>query len=155
MKTSTIIITLGFFLGLNSSLTAQTTATWQGGKPGRPTDWNCPANWSEGRTPDEFSQVIIPAGADFYPVIKNEVAPIDALLMAGSTSLTLQNRAKLRILGETGRFDSLTIFGTIMNNGALEIGNVNPVDVAFMQQIQGVGSVVYPFSNADSLARRQ
>ncbi len=147
-------ISLAISLAISFCLSAQTSATWRGGKPGRTNDWNCSANWSENRIPDEFAQVIIPSGVDFYPVIKNEVTPIDALLMEGGTFVTLQKGAVLRILGETGRFDSLTIFGTIVNNGALEIENINSTSLAFMQQIQGTGIVVYPLSNPDSLARR-
>lgn len=147
------ILTLA--IGLNTSLSAQSIATWQGGKPGRTTDWNCAANWQEGRIPDEFTQVIIPLGADYYPVIKNEVEPIDALLMEGGASLTLQAGSALIILGETGSFDGITVFGKIINNGRLEIVNVSSPNVAFMQQIEGVGSVVSPFSSLDTLAKRQ
>lgn len=73
MKATAISIAL--FLSLSLALTAQSTAVWQGGKPGQPTNWNCADNWSEGRVPDEFTQVIIPHGAHFYPVIKYTPTP--------------------------------------------------------------------------------
>lgn len=155
MKNLTLPIAtiLTLVISLSSSLSAQTTATWVGGKPGRPADWNCAANWSEGKTPDEFAQVIIPAGAQYFPVIQNEVAPIDALLVESGCTLTLQNGAVLTILGETGRFDGISLFGFINNSGLLEIENVPSMSVAFMNQIKGMGSVDTPFSNLDSLAR--
>lgn len=109
MKATTISITLILFLGFSLNLTAQTTAVWQGGKPGRTTDWNCPANWSEGRVPDEFTQVIIPAGVTYYPVIRYAPAPIDALLMEAGARLTIQGGARLAILCETGIFAGVTI----------------------------------------------
>lgn len=141
-------------LALGTPLSAQTTATWQGGKPGRTTDWNCPANWSAGRIPDEFSEVIIPAGLNFYPIFKNEVMPIDALMMEAGTFLTLQNGAVLQILGETGWYDVIALFGTITNNGILAIGKVGS-DNILLQHIRGNGRVVNLFSSIDTLASGQ
>jgi hypothetical protein len=149
--TFSIASILPLIIGLSLSLSAQTTATWQGGKPGRTTEWNCAANWSKGRIPDEFTQVIIPAGAQYYPIIKNETTPIDALLMEGGAELTLHNGAILTVLGETGRFDGITIFGKITNNGTLEIGDITGTDRAFLNQIQGDGKIV---SNTSSLSKR-
>lgn len=150
-----IAASIVFLFDFRISLSAQTTATWQGGKPGRSTDWNCPANWREGKTPDEFTQVIIPAGTEYYPILKNEATPIDALLMEGGTELTLQNGSMLTVLGETGRFDSIIVFGKIINNGTLVIEKMSSINMAFLQQIQGVGSVVNSLASIDSLATGQ
>jgi len=109
----------------NVSLSAQKTATWKGGKCGNPNDWNCDANWKEGKTPDEFSQVIIPSGRTFYPVIKDEVPPIDALLLESDAKLTLMEDARLDILNENGMHNSLILLGTCLNNGVLEVENEN------------------------------
>lgn len=154
MKNPTFCIgaTLNLIIGLSISLSAQTTATWQGGKPGRANDWNCAANWREGRTPGEFTQVIIPCGAVHFPVIKNEVEPIDALLLETGTALTLQKGASLAILGETGRLGGITVLGKILNNGTLELRDIPGTDTAFIQQIQGDGKVVV--SNDFHLAKR-
>ncbi|MCC6724908.1 MAG: hypothetical protein IT258_10390 [Saprospiraceae bacterium] len=154
MKATTISI-LAIFLGLSLNLNAQTTAIWQGGKSGRTTDWNCPANWSEGRVPDEFTQVVIPAGANSYPVIHYAPAPIDALLMEAGARLTITDGARLAILGETGIFDGITIFGQIENNGTLEIGEALNRGVAFLKQVQGNGIIVSPSAGTDTLARRR
>ena len=155
MKSTTISIALALFLGLSSTLSAQTTAIWQGGKPGRTTDWNCPANWSEGRVPDEFTQVIIPAAANCYPVISYAPTPIDALLMEGGTKLTIQDGARLSILGLTGIFDGVTVLGHIENNGMLEIGEAVNVGTALLKQVRGNGVIVSPSVGMDTLARRR
>jgi len=155
MKATTISIALAFFLGFNFSLTAQITAVWKGGKPGRTTDWNCPANWSEGRVPDEFTQVIIPTGANYYPVIRYAPTPIDALLMEGGSTLTIQDGARLTVLCETGFFEGITVLGQIRNDGTLEIGEAVKVGIALLKQVQGSGIVISPSVAGDTLARRR
>ncbi len=155
MKARTISIALVLFLGFSFSLSAQTTNVWQGGKPGRTTDWNCPANWSEGRVPDEFTQVIIPTGASYYPVIRYALTPIDALLMEAGAKLSIQAGARLSILGETGIFDGVTALGLIENNGILEIGETVNGGIAFLKQVQGSGIVVSPSAGMNTLARRR
>jgi len=155
MKVTTISIALILFLGFSFSLSAQTTAVWQGGKPGRTTDWNCPANWSEGRVPDEYTQVIIPTGANYYPVIRYAPTPIDALLMEAGTKLTIQDGARLAILGETGIFGGVTAFGHIENKGTLEIGEAVNVGIALLKQVQGNGIVARPSTGMDTLAKRR
>jgi hypothetical protein len=126
----------------NQILTAQTTSTWQGGKPGRTNDWDCPANWKEGRTPNEFSQVVIPSGRLFYPVITTPATPIDALLLEGDAALAIRKGGSLLILCETGRFDGVILLGKIANEGNLEIRNIPPSNLAIIEQIGGKGRVV-------------
>lgn len=155
MSKSTFSIIITLILSFSFSLSAQTTATWQGGKPGRVTDWNCPANWSEGRVPDEFTQVIIPFGANYYPVIQYASARIDAVLMEGGTSLTIQDGAKLTILCETGIFDGVTVLGEIRNDGILDIGEAAEVNIDFLQRVKGNGIVIRPSESTDTLARRR
>ena len=148
--TFSIILTLI----LSFSLSAQTSATWQGGKPGRTTDWNCPSNWSGGRVPDEFTQVIIPTGKQFYPVIQYISTSIDALLMESGSTLDIFEGASLLILGETGRFDCSIVFGQIRNDGTLEIGESVTMDTALLQHVQGNGILINPTAGMDTLARR-
>jgi hypothetical protein len=155
MKATIFSIALILFFGFSFSLSAQTTAVWQGGKPGRTTDWNCPANWSEGRVPDEFTQVIIPSSASFYPVIQYAPTPIDALLMEAGARLTIQDGARLTILGETGIFNGVTALGHIENNGTLEVGEAVNGGTAFLKNVQGNGMVVSPSAGMDTLARRR
>lgn len=155
MKSATICFTIAFFLSISFNISAQNIAIWQGGKPGRTTEWNCPANWSEGRVPDEFTQVIIPTGTNYYPVIQYAPSPIDALMMEGGAKLTIRDGARLSILGLTGIFDGVTVLGQIENNGTLEIGEEVNVGVALLQQVQGKGTVTSPSAGTDTLARRR
>jgi hypothetical protein len=151
MKPSILSIILTLILAINFSLSAQTTATWKGGKAGRTTDWNCHANWSEGYIPDEFTQVIIPTGTHYYPVIADMVTPIDALLVEGGASLTIQSEAKLTVLGETGRLEGIIVFGQIQNNGTLEIGANLHLDINLHKQVQGNTIIV----KTDSLTAKR
>ncbi|MBL7827237.1 MAG: hypothetical protein JNJ57_11435 [Saprospiraceae bacterium] len=134
---------MALLITISTNAFSQTTATWQGGKPGRVNDWNCAANWKEGRVPNEFSQVIIPSGAPFSPVIKTEVDPIDALLMEGTTTLTIQNGVTLSILDETGRFGGTIILGKIKNDGIVNIGQGAQVSVKRIAQSKGKCEAVY------------
>ncbi|MBP9120305.1 MAG: hypothetical protein KBF59_05525 [Ignavibacterium sp.] len=64
------------FIFISIELNAQKLTEWRGGAPGRERDWNCSKNWSTGRVPDEFSDVIIPdcsGRGGFYPVVKDVV----------------------------------------------------------------------------------
>lgn len=126
--------TLIFLLSSWAPLSAQTTATWKGNKPGQPNEWNCPANWREGRVPNEFSQVVIPSGVAIYPVIKGPVTPIDALLVESGASLTLLQTGQLSILNETSRFDGILILGSLQNMGLLEIKNMRRGSLAIAQK---------------------
>lgn len=118
------------------SLSAQKTATWKGGKPGRTTDWTCDANWKEGKMPNEFSQVIIPSDVAFYPVITDEVPTIDALLLEGAATLTLKEDARLSILNATGLLGGMTIYGSLFNEGILEVNNSNLQTLAIKSRPQ-------------------
>lgn len=154
MSKTTLFSVLTLILSFSFSLSAQTSATWQGGKPGRTTDWNCPSNWSGGRVPDEFTQVIIPTGKQFYPVIQYISTSIDALLMESGSTLDIFEGASLLILGETGRFDCSIVFGQIRNDGTLEIGESVTMDTALLQHVQRNGILINPTAGMDTLARR-
>ena len=130
MKTLNFLATLVIICITSNFSNAQTTSTWQGGQPGRSTDWNCSANWREGRVPDEFSLVVIPADRAYYPEVKSEVMSIDALIVENGATLTLKSGADLSILNETGRVDGLLVKGTILNDGILEVNNYEEVDLA-------------------------
>lgn len=153
MKNLTLSVAAIVFLifAISTSLSAQTTATWKGGKSGRTTDWNCAENWKEGRVPDEFAQVIIPARAACYPILKNTVQVIDALVVEGGATLTLRSNTTLTILGETGRFGGLTVLGIIRNDGVLEVGSDTEWNTAQLQQVQGPGRVINLISGIDTL----
>ena len=139
LKTITSIFTL--LITLTSALSAQTTATWIGGTPGRATDWNCSSNWKENRIPDENSQVIIPTDRLYYPVLREEVDPIDALMVQSGAEITLTHSANLTILGSTGRMDGMILFGSIENEGTLDLRFDTENGTVTMSRIKGSGMV--------------
>lgn len=144
-----------FILSFSFSICAQTTTIWKGGKPGRTTDWNCPSNWSEGRVPDEFTQVIIPFGVIYYPVIQSTETPIDALLMEGGTLLTIKDGAELVILCETGIFEGVSVFGQIRNEGTLTIREASTANIAFIQHVKGNGIIRSSVTSDTLLTQRR
>ncbi len=79
-------------------LLAQKSTTWKGGTPGKPNDWNCASNWSDGRVPNEFSDVTIPnLSSETYPVIKKNVEEINALFLMSATSLRVEKKGALTV----------------------------------------------------------
>ncbi|MBL7776204.1 MAG: hypothetical protein JNK89_09390 [Saprospiraceae bacterium] len=93
--------TLALFFGLNLSLQAQKTATWKGGAPGRAHDWNCPKNWSDGRVPDAFSDVVIPdvSTTSFAaPVIQKGEVEVNSLRLLANATLTVEQDGQLVVL---------------------------------------------------------
>ncbi len=153
--TLSIAATLILIFSTSAFLNAQTTATWKGGKPGRTTDWSCAENWKEGRIPNEFDQVIIPARAAFYPILNNTVEVVDALIVEGGATLTLHSNTTLTVLGDTGRFGGLTVLGIIRNDGILEVVDAPERNVAQLQQVVGSGRVVNIISDIETLASGQ
>ncbi len=100
-------------LGFQISLTAQKTATWKGGAPGRNTAWNCAANWKEGRVPNEFSNVVIPdvSTTTFcYPVIEEGEVEILSLLCTPPAKVTLGKNASLIIIESSAPDGNQTAF---------------------------------------------
>lgn len=97
MKTTMIIIAL---LAFGSSAFGQKTYFWKGGKPGRVNDWNCAANWSTNRVPDEFADVIIPQKQDVsdYPVINAPGAEINSMRICEGARVTIGMNGSLRII---------------------------------------------------------
>ena len=96
-----LILVLAFSVFQNA-LSAQITATWKGGAPGRPNDWNCAANWRENRVPDEFSNVVVPevSTTSFAsPVIFSGEVLVNALFLAPNASLTVGKAAQLTVRG--------------------------------------------------------
>jgi len=82
----------------HTALLAQKTATWKGGTPGKPADWNCAANWKEGSVPNEFSQVIIPdvSSSSFSnPVIASGEVEVWSILIYSGATLRIGKNARL------------------------------------------------------------
>jgi hypothetical protein len=93
-----IIITLVAIITLGISATAQTTNTWKGGFPGHETDWNQNKNWSRGKTPDVFDNVIIPdvsTSTQKYPIVKEGEIEVISIEVQSGASLTLLRSVRI------------------------------------------------------------
>ncbi|MCC6283110.1 MAG: hypothetical protein IT262_21060 [Saprospiraceae bacterium] len=114
------VITLLF--ASSATLCAQKTATWKGGTPGRPNEWNCPTNWKEGRVPNEFSQVLIPdvSSSTFHnPVLKEGKVEIWSLQILSGASLRIGKYAGL-ILLEQDEQPYLAFGEGVLQQGTME-----------------------------------
>ena len=78
--------------------TAQIANTWKGGTPGQETNWACSRNWSLGRIPDAFHNVVIAdvsTSTGKYPVIMKGDVEVLSLKIASGAALTLLPQARL------------------------------------------------------------
>jgi hypothetical protein len=101
MNFKAIIIVAIIFIGTitNKAISqTQSTNTWKGGTPGQTANWNCPKNWSTGRVPDAFQNVIIPdvsTGSGVYPVIKTGGQEVNAIVLESGASLEITKEGSL------------------------------------------------------------
>lgn len=105
----------------------QKTYIWKGGKPGRASDWNCPANWSTYRVPDEFSDVRIPknlTGMKDYPVINSSGFEVNTLRIECGARVTITEKGTLTILNPDYCDDlsRIVAFGKIILPGRSDNG---------------------------------
>lgn len=92
----------------SAAVSAQKTNVWRGGAPGHETDWSFFKNWSTGKVPSEFDNVIVPdvsASTGDYPVIRTGEVEILGLEIQSGASLTLMPEARLLV-------ETLQISGT-------------------------------------------
>ncbi|HND88603.1 MAG TPA: hypothetical protein PK971_09750 [Saprospiraceae bacterium] len=83
---------------LSISANAQVTNSWKGGFPGRENDWNCQQNWSLGKSPDIFDNVVIPdvsTASRRYPIIDSGEVEVASIQIRPGASLTLIAGARL------------------------------------------------------------
>ena len=105
---TTRMITIGLFLLFALAASAQKNNVWRGGAPGHETEWAFFKNWSTGKIPSEFDNVIIPdvsASTGDYPVIRTGEVEILGLEIQSGATLTLLPEARLLV-------ETLQISGT-------------------------------------------
>ncbi len=107
MKSSALffapLFSAALIFALSTSALAQKVATWKGGTPGQPTEWNCPKNWKEGQVPNEFSQVVIPdvsTSTFSNPVLASGAVEVWSILIHSGASLRIGKKARLIALGQ-------------------------------------------------------
>jgi hypothetical protein len=80
------------------SANAQIVNKWKGGTPGQETNWSCSRNWSLGRIPDVFDNVIIAdvsTGSQKFPVIKSGLIEINQLHIQSGAKLTIEGNVRI------------------------------------------------------------
>ena len=118
------IVTTIVLLFSIQAITAQTV--WKGGSPGRENSWNTDSNWSTGRVPTEFDDVIIPdvsCTGNFYPVIDHTLRPVQHLCVESNACVFVEEGGVLVIDGITTFNHGILNYGTILNKGRFIVRN--------------------------------
>jgi PKD repeat protein len=76
-----------------------TPGLWNGGTAGSETSWNTANNWDDGRVPTSGTDVIIPAGSTYYPVVSGSYSCSDVEIKDGA-QMTVQAGATMNITGD-------------------------------------------------------
>lgn len=128
MKSRLLLSAVFFFflLAHSLSLRAQRTVYWEGGTPGRESNWNCPDNWSSNTVPDAFCNVVIPdvsTRSRVFPVLSHNSAEVNTLTMESGTSLTIQKDGCLVVFDSMERFglNDLDVHGALILKGNLAV----------------------------------
>jgi PKD repeat protein len=75
-----------------------TPGLWVGGTAGSETNWNTANNWDDGRVPSSVTDVVIPTGSAYYPVLSGTFSCDDLTVKDGGT-MTVQAGAVLNVAG--------------------------------------------------------
>jgi PKD repeat protein len=76
-----------------------TRGLWNGGTSGSETNWNTANNWDDGRVPSSGTDVIIPAGSTYYPVVSGAYSCLDVEIKDGA-SMTVQTGLTMNVAGD-------------------------------------------------------
>jgi hypothetical protein len=98
------LIVFSFVMMLTQIVTqtanAQIVNTWKGGTPGQENNWACSKNWSLGRIPGVFDNVIIPdvsTGSQKFPVINSGLTEINQLHIHTGATVTVQENVRILV----------------------------------------------------------
>ena len=100
---------------------AQIQASWIGGYPSRPRDWNCSANWSNNKVPNEFTDVHISNVEAYrfqYPVEINSNVVVHSLSLNQGAYICIEKNANLKIINPSS---SKLILKNIIVKGSLNL----------------------------------
>lgn len=89
--------------------------TWQGTVPGAETDWEENMNWVGGDVPSASSDVKIPAGCSFYPVLP-DTASVNTILIEAGAILNSGSNTVFKIYGGNSAWYNLGLFNSISGN---------------------------------------
>ncbi len=108
---------------------AQISAYWIGGKAGRTRDWNCAANWSNNKIPNEFTDVFLKdkeSNSSLFPEIVKGNVKIHSLSFESGTHLKIHKEAILTILKELNQkldLEKIELDGNLI----LKYQNINEI----------------------------
>jgi surface protein len=92
--------------------------TWTGAVS---TDWNTACNWTPAWVPDlSNARVIVPYRTN-KPIINGIVPDIKILYLSNSATLTINESSVLNVRGNDGVDKGVLVYGTLTNNGTLNI----------------------------------
>jgi hypothetical protein len=145
-----------FLLLSAAAISAQTSNVWKGGFPGRVSDWNVGANWSAGRVPEAFDQIVIQDAATtgaFYPEIESGVVNIRQLIIESNARLYIHPGSMLVVDGEGVQETVVLNLGCLQNDGVLRIENDGRPGLDNQGQMEGKGLLIVPKDGAAVAAR--
>jgi surface protein len=92
--------------------------TWNGSVS---TDWSTPCNWTPTWVPDISNAKVVIPNTTNKPIINGSIPDIKVLEINSNTTLTVNEAATLNIRGNDGTDKGILVFGTLTNNGTLNI----------------------------------
>ena len=104
---------------------------WLGGT----TAWATTTNWSTGVVPTSTTDVVINSGVTNMPIISaTGTYTIQSLTINSGATLTINSSRALTVAGLSGS-------GSLINNGAITVGDANNLSTQFDGVISGTGTV--------------
>jgi predicted outer membrane repeat protein len=103
---------------ISGPLTINAPGTWLGTSSA---DWDLPANWCGGAVPTASTNIVIPAGTPFAPVISSSSATVNDILIETGASLSLAEGATFDVKGNVtnnGLFSADAAFSFVSFSGA-------------------------------------
>jgi hypothetical protein len=119
------LITISFLM--TQAIHAQIHSTWKGGTPGHKTDWDTPANWSNNRVPDEFTDVVIvwdQTMQENYPLVKEAKFEVHSIWIHDGAKLNICYSTDPVIKHVNDGWDGPTISEAGQKQGACTISNI-------------------------------
>ncbi|MFT3909089.1 MAG: T9SS type A sorting domain-containing protein [Ferruginibacter sp.] len=103
----------GTGIGGSAAITVTATGTWLGIN----NNWNDPQNWCDGNIPTSATNVIIPSGVSFFPIITTTDPKSNNMTIAAGANINITATGTFSFAGSIINNGSITNNGTIVLNG--------------------------------------